>query len=143
MALRAANDTTGGRLPPRDRGCGAVDPRRGLLPYAIVSEARRFWLVAAYAAVCVIWGSTYLAIKVGLESFDPFFYAGMRYLLAAAVAFGVARWQGVPFPGPLARWWPAAKAPEPPAARGSRAARPWAASGGLVPWRLCRSPRGT
>ncbi len=72
-----------------------------------MSEGRRFWLVAAYATVCVVWGSTYLAIKVGLESFDPFFYAGARYVLAAAITFVVAKAQGVPFPGPLSRWWPA------------------------------------
>ena len=72
-----------------------------------MSRAPRWGLFAAYAAICVIWGSTYLAIKVGLESFDPFFYAGMRYVLAAAVTFGVAKARGVPFPGPLSRWWPA------------------------------------
>ena len=70
-------------------------------------RAPRWGLVAAYVAICVIWGSTYLAIKVGLESFDPFFYAGMRYVLAGAVTFAVAKWRGVPFPGPLSRWWPA------------------------------------
>ena len=70
-------------------------------------DRRPFRLAVAYAAVCVIWGSTYLAIKVGLESFDPFFYAGVRYVLAAAVTFAVAKAQGVPFPGPLSRWWPA------------------------------------
>jgi len=67
----------------------------------------RWGPAAAYAAICVIWGSTYLAIKVGLQSFDPFFYAGVRYLLAGAVTFAVARSRGVPFPGPLSRWWPA------------------------------------
>ena len=72
-----------------------------------MGEGRSFRLGVAYAAVCVIWGSTYLAIKVGLESFDPFFYAGVRYVLAAAVTFAVAKARGVPFPGPLSRWWPA------------------------------------
>ena len=72
-----------------------------------MSRPPRWGLVAAYAAICIIWGSTYLAIKVGLESFDPFFYAGVRYVFAAAITFGVAKTQGVPFPGPLPRWWPA------------------------------------
>ncbi len=59
----------------------------------------------AYASLCVIWGSTYLAIKVGLASFDPFFYAGLRYLLAVALLLPVALAAGVRFAGPLARWW--------------------------------------
>ena len=67
----------------------------------------RWGPAAAYAAICLIWGSTFLAIKVGLASFDPFFFAGVRYLLAGAVTFAVARARGVTFPGPLARWWPA------------------------------------
>lgn len=61
----------------------------------------------AYAAICLIWGSTYLAIKVGLESFDPFFFAGVRYLLATAAMYAFARWRGVRFGGPLRRWLPA------------------------------------
>ena len=70
-------------------------------------EPSRWGPAAAYAAICVIWGSTYLAIKVGLESFDPFFFAGVRYLLAGGVTYSVARWRGVTFPGPFSRWWPA------------------------------------
>lgn len=61
----------------------------------------------AYAAICVIWGTTYLAIKVGLASFDPFFYAGLRYLLATVAGWGVLRLLKVPMPGPLTRWVPA------------------------------------
>ena len=64
-------------------------------------------LPLAYAAICLIWGSTYLAIKVGLESFDPFFFAGVRYLLATAVMYVFARWRGVSFGGPFRRWLPA------------------------------------
>lgn len=65
----------------------------------------RWGLPLAYTATCLIWGSTYLAIKVGLESFQPFFYAGVRFALATVLAFAVARWQGVSFAGPLRRWW--------------------------------------
>lgn len=74
---------------------------------APVTGGSRFALAAAYAAICVIWGSTYLAIKVGLESFDPLFYAGTRYALATVLSFALARLQGVRFAGPLRRWLPA------------------------------------
>ena len=73
-----------------------------------MTGAPRLRLALAYAAICVIWGSTYLAIKVGLESFSPLFYARVRYTLAAALAFAVARWQGVSLRGPVARWLPPA-----------------------------------
>ncbi len=72
-----------------------------------VEQAPRLRLVAAYAAICIIWGSTYLAIKVGLESFDPLFFAGMRYLLATTLGLGLALAFRVPFGGPLSRWVPA------------------------------------
>ena len=78
-----------------------------LLPSRIVAQPSRFSLVAAYFAICVIWGSTYLAIKVGLVSFEPYFYAGMRYVLATVLMIPIARWQGATFTGPLRRWLPA------------------------------------
>ena len=59
----------------------------------------------AYGAICLIWGSTYLAIKVGLESFEPLFFAGVRYALATMLALAVVRWQGVSLSGPLRHWW--------------------------------------
>jgi drug/metabolite transporter (DMT)-like permease len=72
-----------------------------------VTNGSRLGLATAYAAICLIWGSTYLAIKVGLESFAPLFYAGTRYALATVVSFALARLQGVRFTGPLRRWLPA------------------------------------
>jgi drug/metabolite transporter (DMT)-like permease len=42
-------------------------------------------LVLFYALICLIWGSTWLAIKVGLVGVPPFLAAGLRFLLAAAV----------------------------------------------------------
>jgi drug/metabolite transporter (DMT)-like permease len=35
-----------------------------------------------FALICLIWGSTWLAIKVGLDGVPPFFAAGLRFLLA-------------------------------------------------------------
>jgi len=72
-----------------------------------VTSGSRTGLALAYAAICLIWGSTYLAIKVGLATFDPFFYAGLRYLLASLLMYAFARWRGATFGGPLRRWLPA------------------------------------
>lgn len=38
-----------------------------------------------YIMLCLIWGTTWLAIRVGLEDFAPFFSAGWRFLIAAVV----------------------------------------------------------
>jgi drug/metabolite transporter (DMT)-like permease len=38
-----------------------------------------------YGLVCLIWGSTWLAIKIGLEGVPPFLGAGLRFSLAALV----------------------------------------------------------
>ena len=36
----------------------------------------------AYLVVCVFWGSTYLAIKVGVTELPPFLFAGLRFFIA-------------------------------------------------------------
>jgi drug/metabolite transporter (DMT)-like permease len=46
-------------------------------------------------ALCFIWGSTWLVIKVSLEVVPPFFGAALRFALAAAILFGLARLNGV------------------------------------------------
>ena len=42
-----------------------------------------------FVTLCVVWGTTYLAIKVSLEGFDPFFMAGTRFLLAGIILIPV------------------------------------------------------
>ena len=39
----------------------------------------------AFAAVCLIWGTTYLAIKVALETIPPFLMGGIRYVIGGGV----------------------------------------------------------
>lgn len=48
-------------------------------------------LVAAFAAVYVIWGSTYLAIKYAIETIPTFLMAGFRFVTAGAILYGIAR----------------------------------------------------
>ncbi|MDQ3133345.1 MAG: drug/metabolite exporter YedA, partial [Acidobacteriota bacterium] len=46
------------------------------------------WLIyAAFAAVYLIWGSTYLGIKYAIESLPPFLMAGTRFLVAGAALY--------------------------------------------------------
>lgn len=48
-------------------------------------------LIAALAAVYIIWGSTYLGIKYAIETLPTFLMAGSRFLIAGAVLFAVGR----------------------------------------------------
>jgi drug/metabolite transporter (DMT)-like permease len=55
-------------------------------------------VVAAFAAVYLIWGSTYLAIRFAIETVPPFTMAGVRYLIAGAVLYGWMRLRGTSSP---------------------------------------------
>lgn len=43
----------------------------------------------SYVAMCLIWGSTWLAIKLGLDGVPPFLGAGLRFVIAASLVAGV------------------------------------------------------
>lgn len=50
----------------------------------------------AYSALCVIWGSTWIAIRFGLESLTPMFSAGVRFSLASIIVFALMRIKNIP-----------------------------------------------
>ncbi len=92
MATECATASRGDRT--HGPGVGA----RSLLPRPAV--------LLAFAAVYVLWGSTYLAIRVAIETLPPFLMAGTRFLAAGAVLFIWARLRGAA--APTARQWLAA-----------------------------------
>lgn len=53
-----------------------------------------FKIIFSFAVVYIIWGSTFTAIKWGLDSFPPFMLAGLRFLLAGFVFFLLAKGKG-------------------------------------------------
>ncbi len=67
-----------------------------------VASADRAKLIAAFAAVYFFWGSTYLAIRFTLESFPPFLFAGIRFLVAGGVLYA---WAARRAPAPTAGHW--------------------------------------
>lgn len=67
------------------------------------NPAPRGLLIAAFTAVYLIWGSTYLGIHIAIETMPPFIMAGARFLIAGAFLYAVMRWRGVP--NPPARHW--------------------------------------
>jgi len=47
----------------------------------------KFKIGSGYILICLIWGSTWLAIKIGLESLTPIISSGIRFFLASALVF--------------------------------------------------------
>src|SRR6188508_2260775 len=47
-------------------------------------------MIAAFAAIYILWGSTYLAIKYAIETLPPFIMAGSRFLIAGGILFGLS-----------------------------------------------------
>ena len=60
-------------------------------------------LVLAFAAIYLIWGSTYLGIRVAVESMPPFLMASARFLIAGSLLFVFLKLRGAPWP--TARQW--------------------------------------
>ena len=58
----------------------------------------RWRIATAFAAVYVFWGSTYLGIRLAVETLPPFSMAGARALAAGALLYAWARWRGAPRP---------------------------------------------
>ena len=54
----------------------------------------RLLVLLSFAAIYIIWGSTYLAIRIGIETIPPFLLAGTRFFLAGAPFYLWLRWQG-------------------------------------------------
>ncbi len=58
-------------------------------------------LIAAFAAVYLIWGSTYLAIRFAIETMPPFTMAGVRFIVAGGGLYAWLRLRRVGRPKPI------------------------------------------
>jgi drug/metabolite transporter (DMT)-like permease len=67
------------------------------------SQPRPWKVLLAFAIIYFVWGSTFLAIRVGVREVPPFLLAGMRFLVAGVVLYGWMRSKGTP--SPAAREW--------------------------------------
>ncbi|AMB85182.1 hypothetical protein AWM79_07610 [Pseudomonas agarici] len=65
-------------------------------------------LIGAFFALYFIWGSTYLGIRIGVESWPPLMMGGIRFVIAGSLLYAYQRWRGVP--APTWRQWKAAGA---------------------------------
>lgn len=60
--------------------------------------------LVAYLVVCVVWGSTYLAIRVGVGVLPPFLFAGLRFLTAGVLLLAIVLALGDRLPRRLVDW---------------------------------------
>ena len=61
----------------------------------------RIRMVLAFAAIYVLWGTTFLAIRIVVEEMPPLFAAGARFFIAGVVLFGFMRLKGGANPTPI------------------------------------------
>jgi len=68
------------------------------LPQAAPGAPSRLALIIAFTAIYLIWGSTYLCIRVAIETMPPFLMAGARFIIAGSVLFAFLKLRGMPWP---------------------------------------------
>lgn len=57
-------------------------------------------ILIAFAAIYVVWGSTYLGIRIAVETLPPLRMAGVRFLFAGGILLAIARARRTPWPTP-------------------------------------------
>ncbi|MGH8631321.1 MAG: EamA family transporter, partial [Burkholderiales bacterium] len=63
-----------------------------------MTPSRTAQIAIAFAIVYLVWGSTYLAIRVGVQDLPPWLFAGVRFLAAGALMMLYARSRGARLP---------------------------------------------
>lgn len=58
----------------------------------------------AFAAICVIWGTTFAAIRVTIETIPVLLVTGIRFTIAGLLLFIIARLTGARFPSDRSEW---------------------------------------
>jgi drug/metabolite transporter (DMT)-like permease len=62
------------------------------------ARASRAQILAAFASIYLVWGSTYLAIRYAVQTIPPFIMGGLRFLISGALLYVWARYRGAPRP---------------------------------------------
>jgi drug/metabolite transporter (DMT)-like permease len=74
----------------------------------VPTKNTRTLVVLALIALYFIWGSTYLALRFGLEGFPPFILNGIRFVVAGALMYAVLLVRGHAHPT-RRQWWNAGR----------------------------------
>jgi drug/metabolite transporter (DMT)-like permease len=54
--------------------------------------------IIAWLNLCVLWGTTYLVIRIGVGHMPPMLFAGIRWVIAGTVFIAFLKWRGRPLP---------------------------------------------
>lgn len=66
--------------------------------------SRTVQIAVAFAIVYVVWGSTYLAIRIGVQTLPPALFGGVRFVLAGLLMLLYARLRGARLPASRRDW---------------------------------------
>jgi drug/metabolite transporter (DMT)-like permease len=69
----------------------------------LTENQSRSRVIAAFVAVYIVWGSTYLAIRYAVETIPPFLMGGARFVVSGAILWAWVRARGAP--RPTSRQW--------------------------------------
>jgi drug/metabolite transporter (DMT)-like permease len=64
----------------------------------------RITRIIVWLVLCLIWGTTWIFIKIGLGDLPPIGFAATRFILSAAIVFVIIRVQKIPLPNTAAEW---------------------------------------
>jgi drug/metabolite transporter (DMT)-like permease len=71
---------------------------------AATDRSSTLGILAAFAAVYLVWGSTYLAIRVAVHDIPPGLLAGIRFVIAGLILGAAAAWHRQALPRSLKEW---------------------------------------
>ncbi len=63
-----------------------------------MTKEKNFRAYIAWLSICTIWGTTYLAIRVGVKDLPPILFAGLRWIIAGPILYLFLRWRGYELP---------------------------------------------
>src|SRR5690606_34560166 len=66
-------------------------------------EGQSWRIAGALLIVYIVWGTTYFALGVAMQSMPPVLMNGLRFIVAGLAMLGIARWQGLAWPT-AAQW---------------------------------------
>src|SRR6202163_4853998 len=75
--------------------------KNSIVSSVTLNSLRRHPVFKAYLAlvsVCFFWGTTYLGIRMALETFPPFALVAIRFLLSGSIMLAAAMWRGAVLP---------------------------------------------
>ena len=60
--------------------------------------------ILVWIILCILWGTTWIFIKIGLDDLPPLTFAAVRFILAVLILFFVIRVQRIPLPKTAKEW---------------------------------------